>query len=163
MLRRSFVTEIESRFATGLKAKNPLRLKPLNRPAGHNRYCGPAVISFCTGWTTDKSAWHIRNSSGQRAVRGSKMVDVLAAMKDDGIISEFVEGFKGSTLAGALRRLRTEKRLTEGRTYLLVAGGHFQLITGRRYACGRVGEITSIADKRIKKLALVASVFELYR
>jgi len=155
--------ELKPRFKAGLKPKNPLRLKPLNRPAGHNRYCGPAVVSFCTGWTTDESASRIRALSGQRAVRGSKLVHVLGAMTADGIVSEFVDGFKGLTLAGALRRLRGAKRLTEGRTYLLVAGNHFQLVTGRRYACGRIGEIVSVADKRVKRRARVASVFEIYR
>jgi hypothetical protein len=145
--------------------RSPVRLKPLNRPAGHNRYCGPAVISFLTGMTTNDAAAAIRQYSGQRAVRGAHTYHVRPVLHDNGIRTEPVLGLemRGKTLAGALRRLRSEKRLTEGRVYLIVAGNHFQLVSGRRYACGRVGEIISTADKRIKKRARVEAVYEMHR
>ena len=42
-----------------------------------------------------------------------------------------------------------------------MAGCHWQLVSGRRYTCGRIREIVSIRDKRVKRRARVAEVYEL--
>ena len=50
---------------------------------------------------------------------------------------------------------------TEGRVFLIAAGHHWQLVSGRRYTCGRIREIVSIKDKQVKRRARVAEVYEL--
>ena len=44
---------------------------------------------------------------------------------------------------------------------MIVAGNHWQIVTGRRYICGIVGDLVSIKDKRVKRRARVTEVFEL--
>jgi len=65
----------------------------------------------------------------------------------------------GITLARWLKL--SVKHRTEGRVFLVVAGWHWQLISGRRYTCGRIRDIVSIRDKRVKRRARVAEVYEL--
>jgi hypothetical protein len=50
---------------------------------------------------------------------------------------------------------------TPGRVFLIAAGWHWQIVSGRRYTCGRIREIVSIKDKRVKRRARVAEVYEL--
>lgn len=136
--------------------------KQLNRPKGANRYCGPAAISFLTGLHTDDAAAMIRRHSGQRAVRGSNVVHVLRVLAECGLnatpLAQYVTG-KGPTLAGWLHSYAEAR--TSGRMFLVCAGNHFQLISGRRYACGRIGEVVSIRDKRVKRRCRVRQVFEI--
>ena len=136
-----------------------MELKQLNRTSKQNRYCGPAVISFLTGANTDECATVIRSISGQRSVKGSSRHDVVKALAQFGVSSEILDMPK-LTLVGALRVLRDAGRLTAGRVYLVIAGNHYQLVTGRRYACGRIGEIVSIADPRVKRRARVTGLYE---
>ena len=63
------------------------------------------------------------------------------------------------TLAGWLKG--TVKERTADRVFLIVAGWHWQLVQGRRYVCGIVGDVVSIKDKKIKRRARVAEVYEL--
>ena len=63
------------------------------------------------------------------------------------------------TLAAWLKGTQADR--TEGRVFLVVAGNHWQLITGRRYACGRIGAIVSIRDEKVKRRARVTEVYEL--
>jgi hypothetical protein len=133
----------------------------LNRPKGHNRYCGPAVISILTGMTTNAAADKIRWRSG-RIVRGVYIHDLVAALKDCGWrYREWKSCPVKPTLAQWLKD--TKARRTSGRIYLVLAGSHYQIITGRRYICGRVGELVSVRDKRVKRRARVSQWLELVR
>lgn len=136
-------------------------LKPLNRGKRDNRYCGPAVISFITGMNTSDAAHLIRQRNGRRAVMGTFLSEVSAALSACGysLIQRQGDPGKGRMTLAAWLRGSQENRTT-GRVYLLDAGNHWQLVTGRRYACGRIGEIVSIKDKRVKRRARVAGVWE---
>jgi len=138
-------------------------LKPLNRGRGDNRYCGPAVVSFVTGLNTSDVARLIRERNGRTAVRGTYRADLLHVFKLAGyeMRGVFVEKANGRhpTLA---RWLKDSKGIrTPGRVFLVLAGHHWQLITGRRYACGIVGKVVSIRDERVARRARVASVLEI--
>lgn len=144
-----------------------MKLNPVNRTKNGNRYCGPAVISSVTGCTTDEAAKFIRAISGQRAVRGAATSHVLNAFNEHwGVASKTL--FEAHwltprnqlpTLAGWLR---DNKHLrTTGRVFLIVAGYHFQLVSGRRYVCGVTRDVVSIKDDRVKRRARVESVYEL--
>lgn len=136
-----------------------MKLHPLNHDNGRNRFCGPAVISFATGLSTADAAKLIRDRYNRRAVMGTHTHEVRYALERAGIrmLRKPVDG--KPTLAGWLKG--TQEIRTEGRVFLLVAGNHWQLVTGRRYACGRVGEIVSIKHEKVKRRARVEEVYEL--
>lgn len=136
-----------------------MNLYPLNHENGSNRFCGPAVISFVTGLSTADAAKLIRDRFNRRSVMGTYTNEVRYVLERAGIRMwrRPVDG--KPTLAGWLKG--TQEIRTEGRVFLLVAGNHWQLITGRRYACGRVGEIVSIKHEKVKRRARVEEVFEL--
>lgn len=133
--------------------------------ADRNRYCGPSVISAVTGMTTGEAARLIRHVGGRKSVKGSYVSEVTRALEMCNIKSTY-QNFglklgrsKGPTLAAWLRH--TVKERTAKRVFLIVAGWHYQLVQGRRIVCGILGDPTSIRDKRVKRRARVAKVYEL--
>lgn len=144
-----------------------LNIKPVLHVKGDkNRYCGPSAISAITGMNTGEAARMIRHVSGRKSVKGSADWEVREVLERCGIRS-VRENFglklgrsKGPTLAAWLRH--TKKERTAKRVFLIVAGWHYQLVQGRRIVCGILGEPTSIRDKRVKRRARVAEVFELH-
>ena len=112
------------------------KIRPINHGtvrADRNRYCGPAVISAITGICTGDAARQTMGFSLDRST--------------------------GPTLAAWLKA--TVKDRTADRVFLIVSGWHWQLVQGRRYVCGLTSEIVSIKDKRVKRRARVADVYEL--
>ena len=130
-----------------------------------NRYCGPSVISAVTALTTGEAARLIRKQSGRKMVRGTYPSEVKKALKSCNVEMTPLNLWPrfcrttGPTLAAWLRMSKQDR--TAGRIFLIVAGWHWQLVSGRRYTCGRVREIISIRDKRVKRRARVAEVYEL--
>ena len=144
-----------------------VNIKSVNHKRGDtNRYCGPAVISAITGMATGEAARLIRHVGGRKAIRGSSVREITDALAMCGIKSEY-QSFgmklgrsKGPTLAGWLKA--TVKERTADRVFLIIAGWHWQLIQGRRIVCGILGSPTSVRDKRVKRRARVANVYELH-
>ena len=144
-----------------------LNIKPVLHVKGDkNRYCGPSVVSAITGMNTGEAARMIRHVGGRRSVKGSYDWEVREVLERCGIRS-VRETFglklgysKGPTLAAWLRH--TVKERTAKRVFLIVAGRHYQLVQGRRIVCGILGEPTSVRDKRVKRRARVAKVYELH-
>jgi hypothetical protein len=144
-----------------------LTIKSVNNQRGDtNRYCGPAVISAITGMATGEAARLIRHVGGRKAIRGSSVREVTDALAMCGIKSEYQSfGMKlsrstGPTLAAWLKA--TVKERTADRVFLIIAGWHWQLVQGRRIVCGILGKPTSVRDKRVKRRARVANVYELH-
>jgi len=137
-----------------------IKLKAIEDGKDENRYCGPSVISALTDLTTGEAARLIRKQNGRSAIRGSSTHEVLDALRACNIkaTSLYLKSSR-PTLAGWLRMSKADR--TPGRVFLIVAGNHWQLVSGRRYTCGRVREIVSIKDKRVKRRARVAKVYEL--
>ena len=143
-----------------------IQLKTITDGKDKNRYCGPSVISALTNLTTGEAARLIRKQSGQSRITGTSTNQVL-----DGLRACNVKAYRwqkpgvrlnrktGPTLAGWLKMSKEDR--TPGRVFLIVAGWHWQLVSGRRYTCGRIREIVSIKDKRVKRRARVAEVYEL--
>ena len=144
-----------------------MKLNPVNKTKNGNRYCGPAVISSVTGCTTDEAAKSIRTISGQRAVRGTATWHLLKAFKqhwDVGNKCLFEAHWRTprNQLPTLASWLRDNKHLrTSGRVFLIVAGNHFQLVSGRRYVCGITRDVVSIKHDKVKRRARVESVHEL--
>jgi hypothetical protein len=133
--------------------------------ADKNRYCGPSVISAVTGMTTGEAARLIRHVGGRKSVKGSYVSEVTRALEMCNINAVYknfdlkLGRSKGPTLARWLKH--TVKERTAKRVFLIVAGHHFQLVQGRRYVCGILGDPVSIRHKRVKRRARVSNVYEL--
>ena len=147
-----------------------LKLRSIKDGKDKNRYCGPGVISAVTKLTTGEAARLIRIQSNKKKVTGTTSWQIHCAMKACNInmVSHRASVYgedahfnrsNGITLAKWLKL--SVKHRTEGRVFLIVAGWHWQLISGRRYTCGRIRDIVSIRDKRVKRRARVAEVYEL--
>ena len=140
-----------------------MKIQKVNRPKGHNGYCGPAAISALTGCDTNMAALAIRLVSGQRAVRGTNRSVLLQALKKYWNI-EATEVFSSDrknrpTLTQWLKKSKEDR--TAGRVFLLVAGNHYQLVSGKRYVCGISKDIVSIKGEVVKRRARVSDVWEL--
>ena len=142
-----------------------LKINAVNHGKDKNSFCGPSIISAVTGMTTGEAARLIRMQSGRRKITGTSIYQISRALGACGIqlerLSEYgkLNRTTGPTLAAWLRMSRGDR--IPGRVFLVVAGWHWQLVSGRRYVCGRTGEIVSIRDKRVKRRARVAEVYEL--
>lgn len=75
-------------------------LKEVN--IGHNRFCGPAVLSILTGKSTDECAYAITRVNGQYNVAGVQLSDLLKAADNLGFTCEAgqVNGSLFRTLSG---------------------------------------------------------------
>ena len=143
-----------------------IKLKAITDGKDKNRYCGPSVISALTDLTTGEAARLIRKQSGRPKITGTSTSQVLDGLRACNIKACRWEkpGVRlnrktGPTLAGWLKMSQEDR--TPGRVFLIVAGWHWQLVSGRRYTCGRIREIVSIKDKRVKRRGRVAEVYEL--
>jgi len=143
-----------------------LKLKAITDGKDKNRYCGPSVMSALTDLTTGEAARLVRKQSGRSKITGTSTSQML-----DGLRACNIKAYRwqkpgvrlnrstGPTLAGWLKMSKEDR--TPGRVFLIAAGHHWQLISGRRYTCGRIREIVSIKDKQVKRRARVAEVYEL--
>lgn len=132
-----------------------------------NRYCGPSAISALTNLDTKDTAYSIRCMTGKHAVMGVHHLDLIKTLdimhnikcvSYDNYMK--VETNKRPTLARWLKG--TVKQRTSGRVFLVIAGNHYQLVSGRRYVCGITTEIVSIRDKKVKRRSRVKAVYEVF-
>lgn len=139
-----------------------MKVHPLQRTDRMNRFCGPAVVSMLGNITTNEAAAMFRAVSGKDKIRGTHtrhMVMVLRRLRIRPVLTYAPRKSDALTLAQWLRQNAAERKA--GVVFLIAAGHHWQLVTGRRYACGRVDGLVSLKDKRIKKRARVESVHRL--
>lgn len=159
-----------------------MNIHPVTHVKGDkNRFCGPAVLSILTGMTSGEGARLVRHISGSKLVKGTETWEILRALNKCGLMTKRIPVpvemrtvvRKGSwiqrggtyimpkgalTLAGWLKQSVPIR--TAGRVFLIVAGNHWQIITGRRYCCGQTGEIVSINHDKVKRRARVTEVYE---
>ena len=143
-----------------------LKLHAVNHGKDRNRYCGPSAISAVTKLTSGEAARLIRKLNGKRSVKGTSIPDIRRAFEACNIKMHAVpspEGTRygrsdGITLA---RWLKLTTRSRGSKIFLIVAGHHWQLVSGRRYVCGLTEDIVSIRDKKVKRRARVSKVYEL--
>jgi hypothetical protein len=160
-----------------------MNIHPVNSPKNDaNKYCGPAAISILTGMTTGEAARLLRQVSGKTLIKGTHAWQVLQALYRCGLTSRRMPAkvtckevtrkanflcrggtytvTKGEwTLAQWLKKTVTQR--TAGRVFLVAAGHHWLIITGRRYCCGITKEIVSITDDKVKRRARVTEVYEI--
>lgn len=138
-----------------------MKLHSVTHGPSPNRYCGPSALSIITGRTTTEAATRVRYFTGKRAVTGVDARTLLAVLEDWGYTAvplHAVPKGQGPTLAAWLK----DTPRPAGKVFLVCAGWHWQVISGRRYACGRTagGKPVSIRDKRVKRRARVSHVWE---
>jgi len=160
-----------------------VKIHPVKNAKGDsNRYCGPAALSIVTGMTTGEAARLLRAQSGKASIKGTSSGQMQRAFKACGVTMKTI-WFKPAEPKVMKKRLpgtnwvigsytETRPTLTQwlkdsqsirttGRVFLVSAGNHWQIITGRRFCCGIVKDIISITDKRANRRARVENVFEL--
>ena len=138
-----------------------LKLRAITDGNDKNRFCGPSVISAVTNLTTGEAARLIRKQTGRSNVMGTHTSEIRQALAACGIETRFYRfNSRNPTLAKWLRESKVDR--TPGRLFLIVAGNHWQLVSGRRYTCGRIRDIVSIKDKRVKRRARVREGYELF-
>ena len=149
-----------------------LKLREIKDGKDKNSYCGPSVISAVTDLTTGEAARLIRKQTGRKMVKGSHSSEIKRALEacnidvrpyrvyDENERLVRLSRKNGPTLAAWLKMSKQDR--TSNRVFLLVAGWHWQLVSGRRYTCGRIREIVSIKDKQVKRRARVAEAYELF-
>lgn len=151
-----------------------------------NRYCGPSAISIVTGMSTGEAARLLRHVSGKQSIKGTHDSWMRRAFAECGIMMRSVHvaeipdpnvRYEGTRRIVRLRRsserdheprptlaqwLKDSTKLrTAGRVFLVSAGNHWQIISGRRFVCGRTIKIISITDKKAHRRARVSDVYEL--
>lgn len=149
-----------------------LQLRAIKDGKDKNRFCGPSVISAVTKLTTGEAARLIRKNTGRRRITGTSTSEIVNALLDCNITVRPYRPYDkdgervrlgrrfGPTLARWLKLSKKDR--TSDRVFLVVAGWHWQLVSGRRYTCGRIREIVSVRDKRVKRRARVSEVYELF-
>ncbi len=137
-----------------------MKLKELH---GKNRWCGPSAVSFITGLSTDDVSLFIRNHYNRRKCTGTYLWEIGTVLNACGYALRPLHQFNDIKPRWTLARwLKESKDLrTSGRVFLVDAGNHWQLVTGRRYACGIAKEIVSIKHPKVKRRARVAFVAEI--
>lgn len=122
-----------------------------------NRFCGPAIISALTGADTAEIAKVMRHVTGRKMITGSHTNEVNRVLQLYGL--ELVNGQTAcKTETGQLPTLTRWLKDTPrpaGTVYLVSAGNHWQLVSGRRYVCGISKEVVSIRDKVVKRRSRV--------
>lgn len=141
-----------------------MKIHPVNRTKRGNSYCGPAALSILTGFDTDHCARVIRNETGVRAVKATTASAMHCSIRAIGLGMHQFDAYTHRakpTLAAWLRENKHHR--TAGRVFLVLAGRHWQVISGRRYACSLTSEIVSVRDPRVKRRARVLEVYEIDR
>ena len=142
-----------------------LKMRAINhgtRKADKNRYCGPAVISSLTGITTAGASRLIRHINPRRTrVIGTYSWEVCKALRLCGVIVNRIDHPTRHKITLARWLKLNIKERTPGRIFLIDAGYHWQLVSGRKYVCGRIGDIVSIKHPKVKRRARVRQVYEI--
>lgn len=151
-----------------------MEIYPVNhgtKRADKNRFCGPAAVSAVTKMTTGEAARLLRNVSRKPKICGVSTHHLVRALALCNIIArrQIVKPIKPVVLRGKTTTQPTlakwfsdsVKLRSSGRVFLVVAGHHFQIVSGRRFVCAQTEQIVSITDKKVHRRARVEDVFEL--
>ena len=105
----------------------------------------------------------LRKVSGRRAIKGVGRVWMLKALNHMGYgaVRQRV-GIEDTqdtrpTLAAWLKSVVRP----EGTIFLISAGNHWQVISGRRFVCGRTKEIVSLRDPRVRRRSRVKDAWRI--
>ena len=139
----------------------------LHKPKGKNRWCGPNAISIVVGCSTDEAAGMIRMYTGRKQVTGTHLHELERVLKHYGYVLQLSADFeqlhiKGRPTLAAWLKLTKQLRTT-GRVFLVSAGHHWQIISGRRFVDGIVREPISIRSTMAGRRRRVKAVHEVVK
>jgi len=139
-----------------------LKLRPVLHPKGdRNQYCGPSAISALTGMGTGEAARLLRAVSRKASIKGTHNIHMLRALTRCGIrtVDRWapVEDLR-PTLAQWLRATAGKRG---GKVMLVLAGNHYQLVSGNRFVCGQTGEVVGFDHPKVKRRRRVEEVWTL--
>lgn len=149
-----------------------MKINPVNHAKGDtNSYCGPSAISIVTGMSSGEAARLLRHVADKASIKGTHSYEMEAAFRRCNIYmrkvpvkpqpAKMIRG-KNETRPTMTQWLRDSKdQRTPGRVYLIAAGNHWQIVSGRRFCCGKTKQIVSITDKKANRRARVSEVWEL--
>lgn len=167
-----------------------MQIHPVNHAKSDtNRYCGPSAISAVTGMATGQAARLLRAVTGKSSIKGTSNGAMIKAFRKCGIgmiriyaappvITVSVPRLSPGMVATAVKTSdigkRIDKRMTlaawfretnelrsAGRVFLISAGNHWQIVSGRRFVCGQTKAIVAFDNKKVHRRARVDEVFEL--
>lgn len=130
---------------------------------GTNRWCGPNAVSIVTGLATDAVARMIRERFNRRICTGTYAYELEYVFQALGYKMDMC--YKGSTqkriTIARWLKLYKEQR-TAGRVFLLSAGHHWQIVSGRRFACSKTGgKVVSVRDASVGRRRRIKAVYEI--
>ncbi len=127
---------------------------------GSNRWCGPGAIAILTGVTTDDASRMIRAITGKRSCTGTSTCIIRNVLRKCGIDSNRVEHYGGGRKPTLNQWVESGR--SQGGTFLVVAGNHFQIITGDLFVDNQVKELTAFEDLKKGKRRRVEETFRLH-
>jgi hypothetical protein len=130
---------------------------------GKNRFCGPAAVSAITGRPVDEVVRVFHAKTPRTRVMGTYFGDVSAVLSEYGLSARphaIYDYASKPTLAKWLRLAKADR--TAGRVFLLSAGHHWVVVSGRRIVCGYTLKVVSVREypKRRMRVSRVWEVVE---
>jgi len=128
---------------------------------GKNRFCGPAAVSALTGRPVDEVVRVFHAKTPHARVKGTHLSDLVQVLFEYGLtvkphaIYDYADN--RPTLAGWLKVSKTDR--VPGRVFLLNAGHHWVVVSGRRAVCGITKTVVSVRQYP-KRRARVTRVWE---
>lgn len=163
-----------------------MQIYPVNHAKNDkNRYCGPSALSIVTGMATGEAARLLRHVTGKPSIKGASTGAMRKSYERCGIIMRSIYKAPPIITVGVPRAApgmivravygkRIDKRPTlaawfresvalrsAGRVFLISAGHHWQIVSGRRFVCGQTKAIVGFDHKLVHRRARVDEVFEL--
>jgi len=126
---------------------------------GHNKYCGPAVLSILTGKSTDECANVISSVSGNYKVEGVELRHLLEAAKRLGFDSERIEHL--FNLYATLVKLSANDGV-----YIIMVKGHFiviEILDRKIYLCDNHTKEQIPASSSARLQDKVLAVYKVYK
>jgi hypothetical protein len=135
-----------------------LKLRPVNHAKGDtNKYCGPSAISAVTGMSSGEAARLLRHVNGSASIKGTYDRDMRSALALCGVRWwMFPEQTEGETLAAWLKATHGKRG---GKVLLVIAGHHWQVISGNRFVCGQTKAVVELDHPKVHRRARVSAVY----
>lgn len=113
---------------------------------GKNRFCGPAAVSAITGRPVDEVATTFRVACDRRNVMGTSAWEVREVLSHYGLSLRTVPVPQSPRVTFAKWLRLNKAHRTPGRVFLIAAGHHWLVTSGRRAVCGKTKVIVSVVD-----------------
>lgn len=135
-----------------------MKIHPVTHGPAYNRWCGPSALSALTGRTTDETSAVLRELTGRRSITGTSNSEILLALRHYGLSYAWRPVLGRMTLAAWLRA----DPPVGDQVMLVSAGRHWQVVTARRFVCGKTLEIVGHRHPKVKRRAIVQYVWRIH-